>query len=177
MSVEGAAIIRRRPTGLDVPYPESIWYGQGAAIGDVGGGFIRITFTFNAGGVIRSGRSWSIETWLADTTEDTTRSTRLLTINFDILGPGLIDPINRSMAMLVRNTGLADNPSSASEPANAHPQLYLGAQAGTATTARVEVVYVNTNAETFSSYLSGYEWGPGAMALGVRRPPEGLFAL
>lgn len=179
MSVEGKATILHRPTGLAPPYPQSIWYSQGAVIGDVSGGHAEVEITLNPAGVGRTGRAWSLETVLVQQAESGADAIGiLLATNMDVVGPGLTNPIQKSWAVRIVGGGVnIENPDSAIDLRDAHPQIFLGSQGGTVVPAALRLQVPNVLNETTGFYATGYEWSPEGLNTGFWRPAEGMFAL
>lgn len=179
MSVTNDATIRRRPLPYrnDPTLPESVWYAQGAVIGDVSGGFAEVNIILNPGGTIRSGRSWSLETCLlTQNNNSATREGRIRTQNLDVIGPSLQNPILKAFIMLCEfvsaNIGA---PESATNVRDIHPRLYLGTQGSTALAATIETQWSNEDGITMGVYMTGYEWSAQAISVGARRPIDGLL--
>ncbi len=181
MSVTATAQIRRRPypkaNERDFSLPDSIWYAQGGVAGDVSGGFAEVLIILNAGGDTRSGRSWSLEISLPTISAFATDVRfRCNSLNMDNIGPGLNNPIQKGFIQRMPGVALAGAPEQGVEVDDMHPRIFLGSQGASAIDARLEGRWNNIDSPTFGWYASGYEWGPGALAVGIRRPIDGMFS-
>lgn len=179
MSVEAVATIRRRPypnPGNDPRLPISIWYTQGAVIGDASGGHMEIVIELNNAAAQRSGRSWSLELSLVQRTDENTFDFRIASNNLDVLGPGLSNPIQKSFVQIVKGVSTSiENPESAIALPGIKVGIYLGSQGGSASAARLQGQAVNVNGATLGWYATGYEWEPAANWIGHLKPIDGLI--
>lgn len=178
MSVEAEVTTKSRPypNPLNDPrLPVEIWYAQGAVIGDASGGHAEVVILLNAAGAIRTGRAWSIETSLVQSTSENTVLARGASNNLDAFGPGLTNPIQKSWSHEMLGVSLIENPKRAGLSRDAHPALYLGAQSGSATGARIQMQWANLDGITFGFYATGYVWEPAALDLGHLKPVNGLI--
>lgn len=177
MSVSNDLEIRRRSVynPLRIPtWPESIWYSQGAAIGDAGGGHNALNVILNPG-TLRSGRAWSLEQVYPTLNVAATETVIVQAQNMDLFGPGLTNPVTKSFGVDTLSNNDVRTPENAVVLRDAHPHLFMGSQATTAVPATVRFETANILNNTFGVYCTGYEWGPEAMALGPQLPPGSLL--
>jgi len=179
MSVTATAQIRRRPypkvNERDFSLPDSIWYAQGGVVGDGSGGFAELLIILNAEGDTRSGRSWSLEESLPTGSTSGITLFRFNSLNMDNIGPGLNNPIQKAMHQEMRTSGAFVAPGSQALVRDTQPRLFLGSQGASTVDARIQGQWPNVTGVTFGWYASGYEWGPGGLARGIRRPLDGMF--
>lgn len=162
----------------DPSLPERIWYAQGAIVGDAGGGFMEVVIVLNAAGATRSGRSWSIETSIPRLSVVNDGDIAIInSLNMDVIGPGLNNPIQKGFAHVLRGSSTAvEAPETTVLAESLHPKLFLGAQGASDSDAEVRCQVANATSQILGWYAEGYEWGPGALNVGYRRPLDGLFA-
>jgi len=180
VSVETSITVRYRPWAynqVDKALPSGVWYAQGAVIGDATGGHAEVEIVLNAASVRRSGFLYSLELSLPTTTQAGDKTFRMNSLNLDVLGPGLTNPIQKAFVQFMDNNGSVENPNAAAQVRDMHPSLFLGGQGGTATAAALQGQIDNVDTETFGWYATGYVWNPEAMNApgGLRRPFNGVI--
>lgn len=164
------------PTG-DPRLPVMIWYMQAAVVGDASGGSARVSFLMNRNPAGRSGMSWSIEeSWPSVNGAAADVLWIVNTLNFDVLGPGLTNPIQKTFTQTCVFAGAVGNPTASVSPGEAHPRLFLGTQGASALSPSIDGKAVNTNGDTFGWYASGYVWSPAALKDGALKPIDSLLS-
>lgn len=177
MSVTNDLEIRRRSVynPLRIPtLPESIWYSNGAIIGDATGGHAELNVILNPGSR-RSGRAWSLEQCFPTLNVSATERAIVRAENMDLFGPGLTNPVTKTFSIDMQGQPDAEVPESAGLMRDCQPHLFMGSQATTASPATVRLQTQNIDLNTFGVYCTGYEWGPEAVALGPQLPPGSLL--
>lgn len=163
----------------DPTLPVRIWYAQAAVTGDAGGGFGEVRIILNPGGSSRSGRAWSIETSIPRRSSASSGAENAVvnTENLDVIGPGLNNPIQKSFVQgMVPASTTLQAPEVGQLVSEMHPKLFLGAQGASENDAVVRIQVANPGvSDILGWYAEGYEWGPGALNWGYRRPVDGLF--
>lgn len=175
MSVTTDLTFRTRPLPYSSPsLPESIWFAQGAVVGDASGGYMELLCTIAPGGK-SSGKGFSLEQVLPTLNVYGASYPLVHCYNFDIYGPGLANPVSKSFSVAVQGHTSYATPQAAALVRDSEVRVFLGNQGTPSVDATIRLQLQNAVGQTFGVYMTGYIWPASWGTNGARRPVDGLL--
>lgn len=176
MTVISVVTAQLRPWGAspDPAFPEGAWIAAVSALGDGTGGELLLQIDFQKAFTRLSSRLFSLEQLAVDFTVNTSNFWELRTFNMELFE-------RQGIATRVWILPLLPRPNNGGDALPlgdlAGLPIFLGAPARAGVAAGVAVMTDNQAAPTFTAFLQGFFWGPGALTApgGPQRPPTSIY--